>query len=59
VFELMHHEAADGRASPLPLRLPQLTYLALALFTHPVAAVEIVTEPGTKNVEGGAARAIA
>ncbi len=59
VFELIQREVADGRAGMLPLRLPLLTYLAIAPFTGPHDALALVRQFSAKpslsavNASGG------
>jgi AcrR family transcriptional regulator len=48
VFELIQREVAGGRASTLPLRLPLLTYLAIAPFTGPLDALALVRQLGAR-----------
>ncbi len=49
VYELIQRDVAHGRTSTLPLRLPLLTYLAIAPFTGPLAAVTLVREFSAKS----------
>jgi AcrR family transcriptional regulator len=42
VFEIIRGEIAAGHASELPRHVPQLAYIAIAPFTGPAAAVELI-----------------
>lgn len=44
IFEIIRRDLAEGRAAELPRRVPQLTYIAIAPFTGPVAAAELIEE---------------
>jgi AcrR family transcriptional regulator len=44
IFEIVRRRAAAGEWGELPRHLPQLTYIALAPFTGPPRAVELVEE---------------
>jgi AcrR family transcriptional regulator len=48
LFELIQRQVADGRASTLPLRLPLLTYLAIAPFIGPLDALALVRQFGAQ-----------
>lgn len=43
-FEAIRHQIALGKAAELPLHLPQLTYVAIAPFTGPRKAVELIEQ---------------
>ncbi len=42
VFEIIRSEIAAGQARELPRHVPQLAYIAIAPFTGPAAAVELI-----------------
>jgi AcrR family transcriptional regulator len=42
VFEIIRGEIAAGHASDMPRHVPQLAYIAIAPFTGPAAAVELI-----------------
>ena len=44
IFEVIRRRAAGGEWAQLPRHLPQLTYIALAPFTGPPRAIELVEE---------------
>jgi AcrR family transcriptional regulator len=44
IFETIQHEVANGRVAEIPCRLPQLAYIAIAPFTGPSAAIELIEE---------------
>ena len=44
VFEIVRGQIAAGHSSELPRHAPQLTYIVIAPFTGPAAAVELIEE---------------
>lgn len=58
IFELVQRDVAEGRAGLVPRRLPLLAYLALAPFTGPGAASQLVAELSARRADdGGGVRA--
>ncbi len=51
VFEIIQQEVAAGRTADIRRRLPQLAYLAMAPFTGPEAAVALVEEMDTHQLQ--------
>ena len=44
IFEIVQQEVAAGRTEELPRRLPELTYVAIAPFLSPPAAISVLRE---------------
>jgi AcrR family transcriptional regulator len=54
VFEIIQRAVADGETAQLPRYLPQVTYVAIAPFTGPRAAVELIEDMRARDARVGA-----
>ncbi len=50
IFEILQRHVARGHASQLPLHLPEITYVAVAPFTGPREAIELLEQLSARSL---------